>query len=214
MSAFTFSPVLRRCIPLPNPQVDKTQLLHLTKISNSSAISSIVNEGMSVASDLFGDLVKTWKVMIISVFVAIAIAFLFLVVVRIFAPIIIVLSTLLCFAALVIASALLIYEGLTQRTQLAAKGLGTAFGDAMLGIGIALAILTAIYVLVVIIMFIRIRRAVAIIQQACKAVAAMPQIIFVPLVSSLLYVVFVALWVLVAVFIWSSGTPKIVGGAV
>lgn len=200
---FKYRPVLNRCFPIPRMPVN------ITDIAEKAHLQEIWDISGDFVTRLWTDLVRTWRILIISAFVAVAASFLFLLLIRIFAGVMVWLTIFMCFLGMVGLSAFCVWQGLDQKWQLKELGLDQTIGDVLFGFGIGIGVIAALYVIVVSILFFRIRRAVGVIQEASKAVGMMPQIVMLPLGVTIVYVAFLCYWVTVAVFIWASGTPVI-----
>jgi hypothetical protein len=196
--------IMWRCFPDP-------KILNSSMHNAVTEIDKSMNSAAAAWSLLWSDIYVSWKVLAASAILAFFISLAFLFLVRMFAAIVIWILILFCFAAVSGLSAFLLWDGWTQWQSNKVLGLSTTFDKVIFGFGVALGAIAVIFLLVMLFLFMRIRRAIGIIQEACKAISAMPQIIVMPVVLVVLLVLFSAYWIVVAIYLWSSGKPTISG---
>jgi len=206
-SQFSYTSVMHRCFPT-------FTFLNSTVVNGKASINSAVNEAAGAMTRLWNDVYKSWKVIVVSAALALIISFLFLVLIRWFTSIIVWFCVCFCFLAGAGLSAFLLWQGYTEWQTMKTLGLSTTFAKIMFGFGCGVGGLSVVYLLVVFFLFLRIRRAIGIIEEATKAVSAMPQIMVLPIGLAFCLILFAAYWVVVAVFLWSYATPSIDGYAV
>jgi hypothetical protein len=204
-SSITYKPFLYRCVPT-------------FKYANSSfatgytgRIQSSINDGYSIFGNLINDVYRSWPVIIIACVLALVFSFTYLAFLRCFAGLVVWVSLILLFLLLGGLCTFCTYYGWTTWHTNEALGIDTVVPKIFFGVGCALGGIAIIYAIVILFLAIRIRKAVGIIQESTKAIGAMPQIVFVPVVAILLVLAYSVLWLSIAGFLWSSGTAEIEG---
>lgn len=204
-SSLTYKPFVFRCIPT-------------FKYYNSTLFSSykkVINEYLSDGYQIFGNLIndvyRSWPVLVITVFVSILLSFSYLIFLRLFAGLVVWFTIIALFILTEGLGAFSTWYGWQMWQDNEAQGLDVVVPKILFGVGISILIIGVIYILVVLLMAIRIRKAVGIIQESTKAMGAMPQIIFVPFTTIMIVLVYTAFWLCIAGFLWSSGIANIEG---
>lgn len=204
-SALRYTPILNRCFPL-------------FKLTNVSSVSNLIKEQLNdageITSRLWGDLMRAYGVLIACGIFALAFGFLILFFMRIFTGVVVWAVIFLVFIAIMALGGLTFYEGYTQRIELQKQDLDTTVANILFYTGIVIMGLGAIYALAVVFLFLRIRKAIGIIQEASKALGAIPQLIFFPVLIFGIMALFIFWWIVVVIFLWSSGEATIKSFAV
>mmetsp|Transcript_26387 Transcript_26387/g.59980 ORF Transcript_26387/g.59980 Transcript_26387/m.59980 type:complete len:916 (-) Transcript_26387:201-2948(-) len=218
--------VLYKCIPsLPaNLSADSQSLqavgLPATTSSFGDSLSTLSSPGGSVGR-YAAELTQTWQLIVIGMGIALALGFVFLVVVRLFAVVILWIVIIGLFIVLAACSVfawdrsgkISIFSKLQDQSNLTA--LADASGISIPGQNTDPAIITAFaiifsvlfvaYLLILIVLFKRILLAVKVIVEAAKAISAMPFLILQPLATFVSLAVLYVWAILIAMYLFSAG---------
>jgi len=180
-------------------------------VSINSTSASYAQEYLDQASQMLnaatGDLVVGWWIMLVSAFVALIMSFIWSYILKYSAACFVYSCVALSNLTLIIATGLSYY--MYDKYSKAYDDNGLAGDQQMMYIMLLALIVSGIACLVLLCMTIclckQIRIAVGIIEAACEAVQQMPLIVFFPLVSYFVMLVFILYWVIVAAYMASSG---------
>ncbi len=200
--AIKYSPVLRRCFP-------GARIVNATEILQDTKVYEVLNSGTEIITNLFSFLFRSWRVLIICIVLAFLFSFTYIVLVRIFTAVLVWVTIFLTWIAIAALGAFLTWQGVSLRFQYLAKSLDATVANVIMGIGVGVCAIALVYGFAIIFLFFFIRKAIGIIQEASKAVALMPTIVGLPITFGAAFLLFFAYWILVAVFLWSSGTSNI-----
>ncbi|KAL0488487.1 choline transporter-like protein [Acrasis kona] len=210
-TVLSFSSTLNRCVPI----IRVNQLSNISSLLNGSTFASnIVQEASFATAQVWSDVSRSWKVLLLSGFVSLFVAFMMLFLIRIFADVVVWGSLLFCGLTISGAAAFMIWQGYTERQSLESKQLSTQLPNVVFYTGIAFAAIAGLYFLIVALFVGRIRNAIGIIKEASKAIAYLPQLVLLPVSLSVLLCLLAAWWIAVSLFLFSYGTPQIVDYAV
>lgn len=201
-SQFVYFDVLNRCVPT-------FKFLNSTNNAISDAVNSAFNEASEGLSRLWSDVYKSWKVVVCAAILAFFLSFIFLIVIRLITGIVVWVCVGFCFVALCGVSAFLLWQGYTDWQNMKSRGLSTTYGKVVFGFGCGTGLVATIYGIVVAFLFLRIRRAIGVIEESTKALQAMPQILILPVALAAFLILFGAYWVVVALYLFSYGQPEI-----
>ncbi|CAK8684737.1 unnamed protein product [Clavelina lepadiformis] len=226
------TPVVSRCVPQVNNTVtsflyDGTQELvsaSQTVISGSS-LQNGTNElqqflaAREIADAIFADFTASWYWLLALMAISALVAFLWIVIMRWFAGVIVWITLLgliglLSFGVWYCYNEYNILKTANQGDEsIISVGFTTnlstylALQDTWLAFLIILAVVDFILILIVLFLRKRIQIAIQIIRQASKAVGMMISTLFYPLVTFVLVLIVVAFWAATALFLASSGDP-------
>lgn len=156
------------------------------------------------AARAMGDLYTTWPLILGSAAVALLFAFLYNFLSESIAGVLVVFALIIIIAGGVLASYTLIKAGRNAREQ----GIATDRSNAMYGTGITLAVLTLIFVCVVIALRQRIRIAIEVVKEANRCVHDIWSLIVFPIVPMFLGLGYMVFWIVVTVYIFAVWKTK------
>eukprot|EP00744_Colponema_vietnamica_P000742 GILI01001290.1.p1 GENE.GILI01001290.1~~GILI01001290.1.p1 ORF type:complete len:606 (+),score=184.83 GILI01001290.1:72-1889(+) len=175
--------------------------------SKLAAADAILNSmGDEALSQFIGDVKNSWEVVIIIACIALGIGAFYLLFLRYCAGVVAWFSILGTIAALAILGAmchLRIKDANDNGTKLT-----TQSKNALNGVGIALYVLAGVMLLIVLIMFKRIRIAIAIMKTAAVFVKDCWSVIFIPPVLFIITAALYVWWIITALYIYSAGEVK------
>jgi len=202
---------LHRCIPavLVSIATDGS-----TSPANSTATDSNLN-ARGVATEIWSDIVDTWKIILISCFITIILAFVWLVIIRWFAPVVVWTTVILATSGMWCITGYFWYAYYCATTNKPNNYLysgGTTIDSAvynrntLLALSIIAAIITVPLTLFVLAARSRIKIAIAVIIEASKAIRSLPTLMLMPFIKNiaLSFVFGWCLWILL--LLASSGT--------
>ncbi|KAJ3436922.1 ctl-like protein [Anaeramoeba flamelloides] len=195
--------VLRRCLP--------TEITH----TNSSEVINKVKESVSGSSGLskaMGDLMQGWYVLLISVFIAVAFSFLWLVIIRKFAKFMVFFTIFFYFAMLCLVTWYFWHQAESSENIEQDKKMDTDTTNAKVFRAFFYIMFAVIVLSLIALIFLRKRilLAIVIIKEASKAVSDIPMVVFFPLITFGMLLILYLWWVPVAMFLMSSGKPRLV----
>lgn len=203
-SSLTYEPVLLRCVPT-------FSLLNSSLSTAKQDITSYLNSAGVILGNLFGDIIRSWIILVIICIIAFILSFSYLLLIRVVTGIVVYLCLICLFVLVMGFSAFCMWYGWTTKIADEAKGLDSTVAQIVFYGGVAIGAFGLFCGLVLSLMILRIRKAIGIIQEATKGFGAMPQLFFVPLSSLVVFIIFLAYWICVFVFIYSTGLPTIEG---
>ena len=156
------------------------------------------------AGRAIGDLYTVWPLLLGSAAVALLFAFLYNFLSETFASVLVGFTLIIITAGGVLASYTLIKAGKDARDS----GNSSDRSDAMLGVGITGAVLTTIFVLVIIALRNRIRIAIEVVKEANRCVHDMWSLVIFPLLPMFFGLGYIVFWVVVAVYIFAVWITK------
>ncbi|XP_023577300.1 choline transporter-like protein 4 [Octodon degus] len=214
------TPVLGRCFPSPNMNFTLPQFPGINNTSVSQAVSGLVDSlnARDITVKIFEDFARSWYWVLITLGVALVLSLLFILLLRLVAgPLVLVLVVgLLGVLAYGIYHCWEQYRRLRDSgaPSLAQVGFTTDFSayenvkETWLAALIIVAALEGVLLLLLIFLRQRIRIAVALLEEASKAVGHMMSTMFYPLVTFILLVICIAYWVMTALYLATSGQPQ------
>ncbi|KAL9654484.1 hypothetical protein ABK040_010504 [Willaertia magna] len=209
----TYTSVINRCIPTLG--LNATSLKNLIDIDfTNSNFTTIINNASQVVSTFWDDITRGWKVLVAALLLSILLGFIALLFIRLFTGIVVWVSLAISVLSFLGLSAFMIWYGYTEQQRMKTLQLSTTVPDVIFWFGVGIGIVGVIVALLVIFFFIRIRRAIAVIQESSKSLMYMPQVLIVPIIYAVIAGLFTAYWCVVSVFLYSAGEPTIEGGAV
>lgn len=213
------SPALGRCFPWPNSTVPEVPEISNTSISQgiSGLLDSLNARDISVK--IFEDFAQSWYWILAALGVALVLSLLFVLLLRLVAgPLVFVLII-----GVLGVLAYGIYHCWNEYRLLRDKGasisqLGfttnlsaySSVQETWLAALILLAVLEGILLLMLIFLRQRIRIAIALLEEASRAVGQMMSTLFYPLVTFVLLLVCIAYWAMTALYLATSGQPQYV----
>ncbi|KAJ3428598.1 ctl-like protein [Anaeramoeba flamelloides] len=195
--------ILRRCLPTQLTNTNSSDVINKVKKSVS---------GSSGLSKVMGDLIQGWYVLLVSIFIAVALSFLWLIVIRKFARFMVFFTIFFYFAMLGLVTWYFWHQAEESDNIADDKKMDTDTTNAKV-FRIFFYIMFAVIVLSLFaLIFLRkkILLAIAVIKEASKAVSDIPMVVFFPLVSFGMLLVLYLWWVPVSMFLMSSGKPRLV----
>lgn len=182
------------CIPDPTAVAGLSQnsTIHVSFEFEGDFDAAYQNAGRAI-----GDLYTTWPLILGSAAVALLFAFLYNFLTETFAGVLVFFAIIIIIAGGVLASYTLIKAGRDARDQNAA----THTSDAMYGTGITLAVLTLIFLLVLIAMRERIRIAIEVVKEASRCVHDIWSLIVFPIIPMVFGLGYFVFWVVVVVYL-------------
>jgi choline transporter-like protein 2/4/5 len=197
-----YQQILYRCVPIVGN-------INSTSLNTTQLANSVLTDATFITAQLWTDLWRSWKVLVLSVFIGVVVSFVLLGLIRMFTDIMVWGSLLFCGLAISGLAIILIYEGYTQKTIMANEQLSTTLPDVIMYTGVGVGVIAILYFFLLIFLALRIRTAVGIIKEASKAVSYLPQLVLLPIVKSVILTLLAAWWITVAIFLFSYGTPTI-----
>jgi len=221
ISSLEYRPVMFRC--LPNIGSQKSQQANYTAITEKkSNILGRLNSFSMVIDELWADVARSWKLLLVSAVIAILLGFSFLILVRIYAHIFVWFAVVALFVALTGAGLFGIVtsyaDNISEVTGISALGgedgilvayfPNFRFYASLVSLALALA-----YALFVGAFYTRIQRATGVFREAALAVASLPHLLIVPVLLFIVISVFLVFWVQVALTLWSAvGSSSVSSG--
>ncbi|KAJ3438227.1 ctl-like protein [Anaeramoeba flamelloides] len=195
--------ILRRCLPTQLTNTNSSDVINKVKKSVS---------GSSGLSKVMGDLIQGWYVLLVSIFIAVALSFLWLLVIRKFARFMVFFTIFFYFVMLGLVTWYFWHQAEESDNIADDKKMDTDTTNAKV-FRIFFYIMFAVIVLsLCALVFLRkkILLAIAVIKEASKAVSDIPMVVFFPLISFGMLLVLYVWWVPVSMFLMSSGKPRLV----
>jgi hypothetical protein len=192
--------VLYYCMPDPAFLLNITQQLNLTAYdTNNPYLQSATNSALMAV----GDIVTVWPVIAGSAGISIALSFVWLIVLQLFAGVIVyaLLAAVLTGGALSGYALLLYAQNHAQSPTLSSQQVHLMQYSAY-----ALLALTALFALVIFALRQRIRIAIQVIKEASRALSAIRSLVFFPLLPIACFGLFAAGWLTVALYLYSVGS--------
>nr|CAB3266288.1 choline transporter-like protein 5 [Phallusia mammillata] len=237
------TPVVGRCIPqilkdaanevamltnqngvtVPVPIVDaNNNTINGTTVDLGTVGIKLYLEARQIADKIFADVTSSWYWLLALIGISAVVAFLWIVIMRWVAGIMVWVTLIGIIAALTFGTwycadeyvRLLTVPGANQ--SLVDVGLTTnldtylSLTDTWLAFAIILGVIDLIIILVVLFLRKRIQIAIQVIRQASKAIGYMISTLFYPLVTFLLVLIVVSFWAATALFLASTGDPQYV----
>eukprot|EP00744_Colponema_vietnamica_P001108 GILI01001874.1.p2 GENE.GILI01001874.1~~GILI01001874.1.p2 ORF type:complete len:612 (+),score=211.84 GILI01001874.1:159-1838(+) len=155
-----------------------------------------------------GDISDSWEVILGCAFVSLALGFTFMVLVRCMGGILTFLLILGTLAGLIILGIFLYkkYKAIMDDPELSKTSADDA--QVLLGLSITAFVVAGIFFIVVVALRNRIRLAVTLVQATCRAIFAMPGLVFQPFVSFIFITLYIAYWVAVLIWLLSAGNVQ------
>lgn len=204
-SSLTYQPLVFRCVPT-------FKYYNSTLFSNyKSILNSYFSDGYQIFGNLINDVYRSWPILVISVFIALIFSFSYLAFLRLFAGIVTWFTIIALFILTEGLGAFTTWYGWTTWQTNQAEGLDVVVPKIFFGVGISILVIGLIYIVAVVFMAIRIRKAIGMIQESTKAIGAMPHIVFVPFFTICIVLIYFSFWLCIAGFLWSSGIATIEG---
>eukprot|EP01116_Phalansterium_solitarium_P004452 TRINITY_DN15472_c0_g1_i1.p1 TRINITY_DN15472_c0_g1~~TRINITY_DN15472_c0_g1_i1.p1 ORF type:complete len:628 (-),score=143.00 TRINITY_DN15472_c0_g1_i1:47-1930(-) len=194
--------VFNRCVP--------TLALNFTV----SFVNDVLNT-QGIADDIFANVYKSWPWLALGVGIAVVLGFLWLFILRFFAPLFVWLTIFLVYAVTIIITIYLFILGRNLQATVdatpEAQRIGLDVRNALFVrvVSYILIAVTVIALLLLVWMCNRIRLAIGIIQEASKAVAAIPSLMLFPGFIFLCMVALYMYWAVVALFLATAGKAVI-----
>ncbi|KAJ3278422.1 hypothetical protein HK104_002355, partial [Borealophlyctis nickersoniae] len=177
---YASSPLLDRCVPtgsIPSSLLNTT----ISAGSANISINALVSENRDRATQAVSDLKTAWYYLLIAPFVALIISFIWLLLLRMFAGLVVWLTIIAANAVTVLAAVFLYVYWRKRKDAVDSKGEDAVETEqwevkALLGAFIACCVVAVVLVLLTAVMAKRVRIAVAIIKEAGRAMGKMPLI--------------------------------------
>ncbi|XP_004695200.1 PREDICTED: choline transporter-like protein 4 [Condylura cristata] len=213
------SPVLGRCLPWVNSTVP--DLPGLTNTNITQGISGVFDSlnARDISVKIFEDFAHSWHWILIALGVALFLSMLFILLLRLVAKPLVVVLILGVLGVLAYG----IFHCWKEYQQLRDKGssisqLGFTFDlssylsvqETWLAAMILLAVLEGILLLMLIFLRLRILIAIALLEEASKAIGQMMSTVFYPLVTFVLLFICIAYWAMTSLYLATSGQPQYV----
>jgi len=205
--------VLNRCIPKALVQVAANGAQ--SAANGSDAATDDLN-ARAVANEIWGDLIATWRIILIACGIAIVLSFFWLIVIRWFAPFVVWTTVWLASVGMVTATAYFWYSYYCTIKSVPAQ-LRLYSGNSnidsavynqrtLLAISTILSVITGFLIVFVLAARKRIKLAIAVIAEASKALRAMPSLLFVPFLKNIALSLVFAWCIWILMLLASSGT--------
>ncbi|XP_048204080.1 choline transporter-like protein 4 isoform X2 [Perognathus longimembris pacificus] len=215
------TPALGRCFPLPNVNYTLPDFPGINNTSVSQGISGLLDSinARDITVKIFEDFARSWYWILVALGVALILSLLFILLLRLVAGPLVLVLILGVLAVLAYG----IYHCWEQYRVLRDKGASIyqlgfttnlsayqSVQETWLAALIVLAVIEGILLLLLIFLRQRIRIAIALLQEASKAVGQMMSTLFYPLVTFVLLVICIAYWAMTALYLATSGQPQYV----
>ncbi|XP_012890407.1 PREDICTED: choline transporter-like protein 4 [Dipodomys ordii] len=215
------TPALGRCFPLPNVNYTLPDFPGIHNTSVSQGISGLLDSinARDITVKIFEDFARSWYWILVALGVALVLSLLFILLLRLMAGPLVLVLILGVLAVLAYG----IYHCWDQYRVLRDKGASISqlgfttnlsayksVQETWLAALILLAVIEGILLLLLIFLRQRIRIAIALLQEASKAVGQMMSTLFYPLVTFVLLVICIAYWAMTALYLATSGQPQYV----
>ncbi|KAL0478606.1 choline transporter-like protein [Acrasis kona] len=203
--------LLHRCIPTTTRT--KSNITADSSLMGSTIFDKL-NTIEEMATEMWGDVLKNWKVILISVVVfSLVSSVIFLFVIRHLAHVFVWTSVFLTIAGITVMGAVGLLEGFEINYPKA--GLGRLLNKNYISkqvyvtFGTILFIVDALFVLLILLNVKRISRSVGILREAAAAVSCVPQLFLLPFLMFSGFACFVIYWFVASLYMWSSGGVRI-----
>eukprot|EP01080_Neovahlkampfia_damariscottae_P010250 gene10250-2669_t len=201
-SSFTYKPILQRCIPT-------FKYGNLSQVPGVSVAQSVLGDALTVGTNIWSDVIKNWAVLVLAIPAALVLSYLYLVFLRFFAGLVIWTSLAILFFALEALGGFFIWQGYTTWQENIALELSVVMPQVFFYSGIVICCIGVAYLGLVVLLVLRVRKAIGIIQEASRAIGSMPEIGTVPFFVAATLVLYATYWVTAALYLWTNGNAEI-----
>lgn len=198
LSDLEYRSTLFRCLPA----VTETTHNGTTISKKNSLIVGRLNQLNMFLSELWADVSRSWRLILVSGVIAILFGFFFLLMVRMYAEIFVWFAIGLLFVALLGGGIMGLASSPSESTSL--YSLSAWMPRAPIYASIIACIASLVYAIFIGVFFQRIKRATGIFREAANAVAALPALLILPFTLFILIVVFLIFWMQTALNLWSA----------
>mmetsp|Transcript_20015 Transcript_20015/g.32454 ORF Transcript_20015/g.32454 Transcript_20015/m.32454 type:complete len:599 (-) Transcript_20015:433-2229(-) len=230
----SYTPVLNRCVPVPTEAqlaaLQGSSNMNSTNLTTADLVSNLNSLGSSrdMIQDYLEDLIKSWVVIVVTGMLGgLVFSIVWMFFLRYFSGCMAWTTVLLTNVILIVLTIFCGLKGgligddtvgvsyVTSSTNTTLVGAGGSLGvdtsssadaDVFKAATYIMAVITVVTFLFTLLMIRRIMIAVACLKVASQAIAAMPMVLFTPAIPLLMNVVFLGWSVMVAVFLYASGT--------
>ncbi|KAJ3051707.1 hypothetical protein HK097_007273 [Rhizophlyctis rosea] len=209
------TPILDRCVPM-EPLPEELGSFSIGINNKSISVNSLIDMGRDTATKAVSDIKAAWYYLAVAPVAALIIAFIWLVLMRIFSGAIVWLTVILANAALIVGTIFLGFYWWSRKEVVdEANGPnGTGASDTqkweMWGTLIGLIVVGVVALIVLIMTLVllkRIRIAIQIIKEAGRAIWAMPLIVLFPIIPFILMIALFAYFLWIALYLATPGGP-------